>query len=156
MGILMHTHTVTTTDVSPDPGELPEILGDVSVQTIPLCYSWGCRTFQTASHIHIIQIWGVWATSTVVYTYSYTLTRVSQKSRWCKCANHATLQSLRLENLSNCISHSYHTYIRYLSTFNCWGWAYGCTLTPLPPQMFPRMEKVSQNPRWCKCTNNTI
>ena len=31
-------------------------LGDVSAQMIPLRYGWGCRTFQTASHIHLIQI----------------------------------------------------------------------------------------------------
>ena len=36
MGIWMHIHSVTTTDVSPDLGELAESLGDVSVQTIPL------------------------------------------------------------------------------------------------------------------------
>jgi hypothetical protein len=37
--IWMHIHFVTTTDtdVSPDLGELAESLGDVSVQTIPLC-----------------------------------------------------------------------------------------------------------------------
>ena len=35
--IWMHIHSVTTTDVSPDLGELAESLGDVSVQrTIPL------------------------------------------------------------------------------------------------------------------------
>ena len=40
MGIWLHTQTVTTTDVSPDLGELAEILvlGDASVQTIPLRY----------------------------------------------------------------------------------------------------------------------
>ena len=38
MGIWMHTHTVTTTDVSPDLGEFAEILGDARVQTIPLRY----------------------------------------------------------------------------------------------------------------------
>jgi hypothetical protein len=39
MGKWLHTHTVsTTTNVSPDLGELAEILGDASVQTIPLCY----------------------------------------------------------------------------------------------------------------------
>ena len=39
MGIWLYTHTVsTTTDVSPDLGELAEILGDASVQTIPLRY----------------------------------------------------------------------------------------------------------------------
>ncbi len=36
MGIWQHTHTVTTTEVSPDLGELAEILDDVSVEMIPL------------------------------------------------------------------------------------------------------------------------
>ena len=36
MGIWLQTHTVTTTDVSPDLGELAEILGDASLQTMPL------------------------------------------------------------------------------------------------------------------------
>jgi len=36
IGIWMHIHSVTTTDVSPDLGELAESLGDVNVQTIPL------------------------------------------------------------------------------------------------------------------------
>ena len=87
---------------------LAESLGDVSVQTMPLCNGWGCRTFQTASHIHVIQIWGVWSPSTVgdghmaAHSLRYNhrhfprFGRVSQKSRWCKCANHATLQLLRL------------------------------------------------------------
>ena len=34
MGISMHIHSVTTTDVSPDLGELAESLGDARVQTI--------------------------------------------------------------------------------------------------------------------------
>jgi hypothetical protein len=38
MGIWLHTHTVTTTDVSQDLGDSAEILGDASVQTIPLHY----------------------------------------------------------------------------------------------------------------------
>ena len=36
MGIWMHIHSVTTTDVSPDLGEVAESLGDIGVQTIPL------------------------------------------------------------------------------------------------------------------------
>ena len=37
MGIWQHTHTVTTTtDVSPDLGELAEIIYDVNVEMIPL------------------------------------------------------------------------------------------------------------------------
>jgi len=38
MGIWQHTHTVTTTEVSPDLGELTEILDDVSVEMIPVRY----------------------------------------------------------------------------------------------------------------------
>jgi len=38
MGIWQHTHTVTTTEVSPDLGEFTEILDDVSVEMIPLYY----------------------------------------------------------------------------------------------------------------------
>jgi hypothetical protein len=56
MGIWMHIHSVTTTDVSTDLGELAESLGDVSVQTIPLRNGRGCRAFQTAHHIHVIPI----------------------------------------------------------------------------------------------------
>jgi len=37
MGIWQHTHTVATTDVSPDFGELVKVLDDVSVELIPLC-----------------------------------------------------------------------------------------------------------------------
>ncbi len=64
MGIWLHTHTVTTTTyVSPDLGELAEILGDVSVQTMSLRYGWCCRSFQTASHNNSIHTSGVWASS---------------------------------------------------------------------------------------------
>ena len=39
MGIWQHIHTVATTEVSPDLGELlAEILDDVSVEMIPLRY----------------------------------------------------------------------------------------------------------------------
>ncbi len=36
MGIWQHTHTVTTTEVFPDLGELAELLDNVSVEMIPL------------------------------------------------------------------------------------------------------------------------
>jgi hypothetical protein len=83
MGIWQHTYTVTTTEVSPDLGEFAEIIDYVSVEMIPLCYRWGCRTFQTASHIHVIhifkvfehlkQLWmGIWQ-----HTYTVTTTEVS-------------------------------------------------------------------------------
>jgi len=38
MGIWQHTHTVTTTEVSPDLGEFTEKLVDVSVEMIPVYY----------------------------------------------------------------------------------------------------------------------
>jgi hypothetical protein len=38
MGIWQQPHTVTTTELSPDLGELAEILDNVSVEMIPLCY----------------------------------------------------------------------------------------------------------------------
>ncbi len=36
MEIWQHTHTVTTTEVSPDLGEFTKILDDVSVEMIPI------------------------------------------------------------------------------------------------------------------------
>jgi hypothetical protein len=38
MSIWQHTHTVTTTGLSPDFGDFTEILDDISVEMIPLCY----------------------------------------------------------------------------------------------------------------------
>ena len=38
MGIWQHNYTFTTTEVSPDLGEFAEIIDDVSVEMIPLCY----------------------------------------------------------------------------------------------------------------------
>ena len=38
MGIWRHIHSVTTTEVSPDLGELAVILDDVNVKTIPMRY----------------------------------------------------------------------------------------------------------------------
>ena len=35
--IWLHTHSVIITDLSPELGELAKMLGDVSVQTMPLC-----------------------------------------------------------------------------------------------------------------------
>ncbi len=66
MGIWLHTHTITTTDASPDLEKLAEIIPDASVQIMPLCFDWDCRTFQTASHVNVIHVWVVWVPSQVV------------------------------------------------------------------------------------------
>ncbi len=85
-----------------------EMLPDASVQTMPLRFDWGCRTFQTAPHVHVIHIWGVWAPSQVVnrhmasHSHHYhhrcfpRFVRVGwNPTRW-KCANHATTLWLSL------------------------------------------------------------
>jgi len=38
MGTWQHIHPVTTTDVFPDLGEFSEILDEVRVELVPLCY----------------------------------------------------------------------------------------------------------------------
>ena len=110
MSIWQHTHTVTTTEVSPDLGEFTEILilDDVNVEMIPLCYRWGCRTFQIASHIHVIYIYKVFEHHTVVdghmtaHSYRYhhrcipRFGRAGWNPRWCKCENYPTTLLLRL------------------------------------------------------------
>ncbi len=149
MGICLHTHTVTTTDVSPDLWKLAEILLYASMQTMAL-HGWGCRSFQTTSQVHVLHVWGVWVPCQFVgghmasnlYRYYHRcfprFVRVGWDPTWCKCANHATTLWLRLKKLSNYISFPWHTYLRFFSTFyGCW-WAYCFTFTSLPLQTFPR------------------
>ncbi len=100
-------HIVIIADTSPDLGKLADILPFASVQTMPLHPGWGCRTFQTASHTHVIFIWGVWALSQVVdghmapHSHWYyhrcfpRFGKVGWNSIWCKCANRATALWLR-------------------------------------------------------------
>ncbi len=102
MGIWLYITIVTTTDTSPDLWEFGEIFSDASVQTMPLCFHWGCRTFQTVSNVHAIYIWGVWLPSQVVdghmashshcYHHScfHRFGKVGWNPTWCKCTNHAT------------------------------------------------------------------
>ncbi len=108
VGMWLHTYTITTTDASPDLGKLAEILPDASVQTMPLCFDWDCRTFQNASHVHIIHIWEFWAPSQVVdghvasHSHCYLhrhlpgFMRVGWNLNLWQCANHATTLLLRL------------------------------------------------------------
>ena len=82
MGIWQHIHTVTTTDVSPDLGELAEIKDYVRVEMIPLAIvealepfklhpasmRYICKMFE-----HLKQMWiGIWQ-----HTYTITTTDVS-------------------------------------------------------------------------------
>ncbi len=108
MGIWLHTQTITTRETSLDLGELAEILPDTSVQTMPLCFGWGCRTFLIASHVDVIDRWEVWAPCQVADRHMAShshhhhhrlftrFTSIGWNPTWCKCANHATMIWLRL------------------------------------------------------------
>jgi hypothetical protein len=105
------------------------------VKTIPIWYEWGCRTFQTASHVHVIHLLCVWTPYTVVdghmtaHSFCYhhrcipRFGRAGWNHRWCKCENYPTKLLLRLWNLSDCIPHPwdtpYYTYTTWLSTLIC-------------------------------------
>ncbi len=164
MGKWRHIQIVTSAETSPDLWELAEIQPYASVQTMPLQ---GCRTFQTASHVHVIHIWGIWAPSQVVdghmasHSHHYhhrcfpRFVRVDWNPTWCKCANHALTLWLGLLKFSNCIPCPCHTYMRGLCTFSGCGWAYGFTFTSYHHRHFPRFVRVGWNPTWCKCANHT-
>ncbi len=108
MGIWLHIHIITSTDHSPDLWKFAEILSDASVQTMPVHFGRGCRTFQTASHVHGIPICSVWAFSQDVdghmamHSHHYhhrhfpRFVRVGWNPTWCKCSNHAITLWLRL------------------------------------------------------------
>jgi hypothetical protein len=82
MGIWQHTHTVTTTDVSPDLGELAEILDDVSVEMIHYAIVEVVEPFKLHPtsmlyiyklFAHLKQLWmGIWQ-----HTHTITSTEVS-------------------------------------------------------------------------------
>ncbi len=103
MGIWLHTQAISTTNVSPDLWELSEILVPyASVQTMPLHFGWGCKTFQTASLINVIHIWGFWAPSQALdghmasHSHCYhhrhypRFGKVGWNPIWCKCTNYTT------------------------------------------------------------------
>ncbi len=135
MGIWLHIHIVTTSDTSPDLWQLAEILPNASVQTMPLCFGWGCRTFQTESHKHVIHIWGVWGPSHIVdghmdsHSLRYKVPRMlpqiwrgrlkSYLMQVCKPCHYALIEAVepfKLHPMSMAI------YVRGLSAFSGWGW----------------------------------
>jgi hypothetical protein len=84
------------------------------------------------------------------WAYGFTLTKLPPQTlpkiweSWlksylmqvCKPCHYALVEAV---DLSNCIPCQCHTYMRCLSAFSGCGWAYGFTLTPLPPQMLPKI-----------------
>ncbi len=159
---LLHIHIVTSTDTSPDLGELAEILPDASVQTMP---QQGCRTFQTASHVYVIHIWDVWAPSQVadghMASHSHRnhhrcfcrFARVCWNPTWCKCANILLCFGWGCRNLQTA-SHVHAIHMRCLSAFLGCG---GCMVSHshhYHHSHFPRFERFGWNPTWYKCANH--
>ncbi len=78
MGIWLHANTITSTDVSPGMWELADILPDASVQTMPLHFGWGCRTFKlhpmSMSYMYkvfeyLLRFWmGIWLHTHIITT----------------------------------------------------------------------------------------
>ena len=136
MDIWLHTHTVTTTDIFPDLGEeLAAILGDVRVQTMPLCYGWGCITFQTASQMCFIHIQCVWAPSFVVdghmaaHSHHYHhrrfpgFRRVGWNHRWC------SVQTMPLHYGWGCRTFQTASHIHEIHIQGVWVWLHTHTIT---------------------------
>ncbi len=108
IGIWLHIHTITTTDTSLKLWKLAEILPDACVQTMPVRLGWGCRTIQTASHVHAIHIWEVWSACQIVdghmalYSHHYhhrhfpKVLKVGWNPACCNCAYYTTVLWLRL------------------------------------------------------------
>ncbi len=109
---------------------------NLTASTIPVMmvgYGWGCITFQkTASRIHHMHLnirhlstfcwWGCryGCTLTLLKIYATNLSQdLGELTESRTCVNNVTTLWLRMYNLSKCIPHPSHTYLRCLGTF-CW------------------------------------
>ncbi len=166
MGIWLHTHTVTTTKVSPGLWELAEILPDASMQTMPLHFGWGCRTSQTASYVHVIHIWGVWAPSQAsnghLASHSHwyhdrhfpRLVRVGWNTTWCK------LQTMPLHFSCGCRTFQTESHVHVMHIWCVWASSQvldghkASYSNQYHQRHSPRLVRVGWCPTWCKCANH--
>jgi len=156
------------TTIFPDWGELVEILGHVCAQTMPLRYGWGSISFQTASHIHVIQMQGVWAASIVVdghlnahsHHYPQKCFPRFERAGWspsrCRWANDAPMLWLRLYIISNCILYPCHACTRCLSSFYCGRWHMDAHSHCFPHARIPRLGRADRNPKKCRWANLSV
>jgi hypothetical protein len=170
MGIWQHIHTVTTTDLSPDLGEFSEVIDDVNVKTIPIRYQWGCRTFQTASHIHVIHILGVWTPYTVVdghmaaHSYRYHHRHIPRFGEFSEIIDDVNVKTIPISYQWGCRTFQTASHIHVIHILGVW-----TPYTVVDGHMaahshryhhrpIPRFGRVFWNHRWCKCENypNTL
>jgi hypothetical protein len=166
MGIWLHTSTVTTTDTSPDLWELAEIVSDASLQTMPLRFGWGCKTFQIAFHVHVIHIWEVWVPSQVVNGHMASHSHRYHHRHFPRVVGvgwnppDASVQTMPL--CFGWVCRTFQT-ASNVHVIHIWG-------DPLPSLVvdghmashshhyhhrhFPRFVRVGWNSTWCKCANH--
>ncbi len=167
MGIWLYTYiTISITNVSLDLGELAETLPDASVQTMPLHFGWGCRTFQTASHVHVIHVWGVWSPSQVVdghMLHIHTITTTDASSDLWKLAEillNASVQTMPLHFGWGCKNFQTAFHIHVIHLYGAWAPSQHADQHMASHshcyhhRCFPRFVGVSWNPTWCKCANH--
>ncbi len=91
---------------------------------------------------HLLRLWmGIW-----LHTHTVTITDASPDlGKFAEILPDASVQTIPLHFGWDCrtfqtVSHvPIITYMRCLSTLSGWWWAYGFTITPLPPQTFPQI-----------------
>ena len=154
MGLWLHTCTVTITDIFLNLGELAEILDDVNVLTMSLRYGWGCRTFQTASHIHVIHKGCFYVLNSCGWAYGCTLTPLPPQTcsriweswlksyRWCMCGDHVTCYGWGRRTFQT-VPHIHVIHIEgILSTFNWYVGLYGSTRTRYHHRCIPQFGRI--------------
>ncbi len=126
MGIWLHIHTVTITSAAQDLWKLAEILPDASVQTMPPHFGWGCRTFQTASQLHIIDILKVWALSWVVdghmvsHSHHYQHRCSPKFVKWAEILPDASVQIMPLHFGWGCRTIQTASHIYVIHSYGVW------------------------------------
>ena len=122
---------------------------------------WGCRTFQTASHIYSIHIWCLNILNSCVWAYGSTFIPLppqtfpqiwesSLKSYgvWCKCGNDPieTVEPFKLHTTSMSYIHKVFEHHKQL-WIGIWQHIHTVTTT----DVFPRFGRAGWNHRWCEC-----
>ena len=167
MGIWLPTHTITTTDITPD---LWELLKSYLIQVCQPCHYTlveAVKTFQTASHVHVIHIWEVWAPSQVVdghmashsqcyhHRHFPRFVRVGLKAylmEVCKPCHYALIEAVepfKLHPMS--MTYLYKVFEHFLKVVDG---HMASHLSCYHHNHFPRFVKICLNPTFCKCANH--
>ncbi len=160
------TFTSLPPQTLPQIYKLAEILPDTSVQTMPIQFDWGCRTFQTASHVHGILIWGVWVPSQVVDGHMATHSLCYNHRcfpRFVKAAEilpYARMQTMPPHFGWGCRTFQTASHVHVIHTWSVWAPSQVVDVHMASQshyylnRHFPKFVKVGWDPTWCKCANH--